>query len=116
MSKRGPAGQWGELQGNRLVRTNSQGSRRSTLDDYSSIKWPYKKDTKQAYLYGDMGDDVVYLRPTDWWPEPIPEGHALLLVKNIYGTKQAAWKWHTHILDWMIRNGYLAVNSEKTIF
>ncbi len=64
----------------------------------------YKTDTKQAYLYGDMGDDVVYLRPADWWPEPIPEGHVLLLVKSIYGTKQAAQKWHTHISDWMIRN------------
>jgi hypothetical protein len=31
-------------------------------------------------------------------------------------TKQAARKWHTHISDRMIRNGYLAVNSEKTIF
>ena len=60
----------------------------------------YKTDTKQAYSYGDMGDDVVYL----------------LLVKSIYGTKQAARKWHIHISDWMIRNGYLAVNSEKTIF
>ena len=25
-----------------------------------------KTDTKQAYLYGDMGDDVVYIRPPDW--------------------------------------------------
>ncbi len=41
----------------------------------------YRTDTKQAFLYGDMGDDVVYLRPPDWWPEPIPEGHVLLLVK-----------------------------------
>jgi hypothetical protein len=34
-----------------------------------------KTDTKQAYLYGDMGDDVVYILPPDWWHEPIPEGH-----------------------------------------
>ncbi len=36
-----------------------------------------KTDTKQAYLYGNMGDDVVYTRPPDWWPEPVPEGHLL---------------------------------------
>ena len=47
-------------------------------------------DTKQAYLYGDMGDDVVYIRPPDWWPEPIPEAHVFLLLKSIYGTLQAA--------------------------
>ncbi len=50
----------------------------------------YKTDTKQAFLYCDMEEDIVYLHPPDWWLEPIPEGHVLLLVKNIYGTKQAA--------------------------
>ena len=75
-----------------------------------------KTDTRQAFLYGDMGDDVVYIRPPDWWPEPIPEGHVLLLLKSIYGTKQAARRWHIHISEWMERNGYPAINSEKTIF
>ncbi len=36
-----------------------------------------KTDTKQAFLYGDMGEDKVYIRKPDWWPEPIPEGHVL---------------------------------------
>jgi hypothetical protein len=75
-----------------------------------------KTDTQQAFLYGDMGDDVVYIRPPDWWPEPIPEGYCLQLVKSVYGTKQAARRWHLHISDWMERNEYHAVNSEKTIF
>jgi hypothetical protein len=75
-----------------------------------------KTDTRQAYLYCDMGDEVVYIRPPDWWPQPIPEGHVLLLLKSIYGTRQAARKWHEHISSWMERNGYVAVNSEKTIF
>jgi len=56
-----------------------------------------KTDTKQAYLYGDMGNDVVYFRPPDWWPERVPEGHVLLLLKSIYGSRQAAQKWHEHI-------------------
>ncbi len=76
----------------------------------------YKTDTKQAFLYFDMGEDIVYLHPPGWWPELIPEGHVLLLVKCIYGTKQAARKQHNHISEWMINNGHLAVNSEKTMF
>ncbi len=48
-----------------------------------------KTDTKQAYLYGDMGDVMVYIRPPDWLPEQIPEGHVLLVFKSIYGTRQA---------------------------
>ena len=63
-----------------------------------------------------MGEDKVYIRPPDWWPEPIPEGHVFLLLKSIYGTKQAARRWHLHISAWMEKNGYPAMNSEKTIF
>ncbi len=33
----------------------------------------------------------------------------------IYGTKQAARRWHVHISRWMEANGYPAVHSEKTI-
>ena len=75
-----------------------------------------KTDTRQAFLYGEMGDDKVYIRPPDWWPEPIPEGHVFLLLKSMYGTKQAARRWHLCISEWMEKNGYPAVNSEKTIF
>jgi hypothetical protein len=59
---------------------------------------------------------VVYIKNPDWWPEPIPEGHCLQLLKSIYGTRQAASRWHLHISDWMAKNGYPAVNSEKSIF
>ena len=76
----------------------------------------YKTDTSQAFLYGSMGDDVVYIKAPDWWPEPIPEGHCLQLLKSIYGTRQAARRWHIHISDWMDKNCYPAVNSEKTTF
>ena len=75
-----------------------------------------KTDTRQAFLYGDMGDEKVYIRPPDWWPEPVPEGHVLMLLKSIYGTKQAVQRWHLHISGWMEMNDYPAVNNEKTIF
>ncbi len=76
----------------------------------------YKTDTSQAFLYGDMGSDKVYIRPPDWWPVVTPEGHVLQLLKSIYGTKQAARRWHLHISAWMESNGYPTVNNEKTIF
>ena len=64
-----------------------------------------------------MGEDEkVYIRPPDWWPEPIPDGHVLLLLKSMYGTKQAAKRWHMGISEWMKQHGYPAMNSEKTIF
>ena len=49
-----------------------------------------KSDTKQAFLNGDIGTELLYIRPPDWWPELVPEGHVLQLMKSMYGTRQAA--------------------------
>ncbi len=53
-----------------------------------------------------------------WLPERVPEGHALPLMKSMYGTRQAARQWHVRISTWIMMkdHGYEAVNSEKTIF
>ncbi len=78
-----------------------------------------KTDTnyyKASLFVWEMGDAVVYIRPPDWWPEPIPMGHVFLLLKSIYGTRQAARKWHTHTSTWMENNGCEAINGEKTSF
>ncbi len=40
-----------------------------------------------------------------------PKEHCLQLLKSIYGTRQAAHRWHIHIQDWMEKNGHPAVNS-----
>jgi hypothetical protein len=50
----------------------------------------FKSDTKQAFLNGEIGDEKIYIRAPDLWPERVPEGHALLLMKSMYGTRQAA--------------------------
>jgi hypothetical protein len=59
-----------------------------------------KTDTRQAFLYGEMGEDEkIYIRTPDWWQEPIPDGHVLLLLNSMYGTKQAARRWHMRISE-----------------
>ncbi len=59
---------------------------------------------------------VQACKESDLYVELIRERHLLLLLKSIYGTRQAARKWHEHISSWMKRNGYAVVSSEKTIF
>ena len=74
----------------------------------------YKSDTKQAFLYGDLDEDEpIYIKPPDWWSEPVPEGHVLQLLKAVYGTVQAARRWHTKISTWMDDNDYQAGPSGK---
>ena len=75
----------------------------------------FKSDTEQAFLNGDIGTELLYIRPPDWWPELVPEGHSLQLMKSMYGTRQAARQWHVKISTWMKEQGYHAVNSEKTV-
>jgi hypothetical protein len=50
----------------------------------------YKSDTKQAFLNAEMEKEIIYIRPLDWWPEQIPHGYVLQLMKSLYGTRQAA--------------------------
>ena len=77
----------------------------------------YKTDTKQAFLYGDLEDDEpIYIALPDWWLKPVPEGHVLQLLKAVYGTVQAARRWHTMISTLMEDNECRAFNSEMTIF
>ena len=46
----------------------------------------YKNDTSQAFLYGDVDQDL-YARGPERWPELMSEGYCLQLMKNIYGTR-----------------------------
>ncbi len=59
----------------------------------------------------------IYIRPPDWpgWPEPVPQGRALLQMKSMHGTRQAAHQWHQRI-GWMESHDDMAVNNEKTMF
>ncbi len=67
-------------------------------------------------MNGEIGDEKIYICPPDRWPEPVPQGHALLLMKSMDGTRQAARPWHLRISGWMESHDYMAVNNEKTMF
>jgi hypothetical protein len=105
---------------------HSKGSRSKTVgSNRRNTPARYWRPIRGRHSYGEMGEDEkVYIRPSDWWPEPIPEGHVLLLLKSMYGTKQAALLWHMRISEWMEQHGYpasgqrwiLSLNTEKTIF
>ncbi len=67
-------------------------------------------------MNGEIGTEILYMRPPDWWQEIVQEGHALRLMKSMYATRQAARQWHVRISTWMEDQGYAEVNSEKNIF
>ena len=46
-------------------------------------------DTKQAFLYGDMGDERIFVSSPDWWQQTLEEGQVLTALNTVKGTKQA---------------------------
>ena len=70
-------------------------------------------DTKLAFLNGEMGTEILYIRPPDWWPEPVPEGYVLQMMKSMYGPQQAARQWHVRISTWMEERGYLLPSTAR---
>ena len=59
-------------------------------------KW---MDVVAAYLYGLL-NEILYLKPPKNWK--CKPGHKLLLVRAIYGTKQAGRSWYQLSKDFMI--------------
>ncbi len=77
-----------------------------------------KSDTKQAFLNGEIGDEKIYIRPQDWWPEPVAQGHALLLMNACTELGRQPVNHGFRELDGWNRMTIwqtLAVNNEKTI-
>ena len=70
----------------------------------------FKSNTKQTFLNRDIGDEMIFVRAPDRWPEHVPHGCALQLMKSMYGTRQAARQWHVRISTWLEKHGYAAVN------
>ena len=70
-------------------------------------------DIKTAYLYGDL-DEEIYMEP----PEgvTIPEGHVYLLVKAIYGLKQAGRQWYQKLRETMGKFSLTQVPSDPHTF
>ena len=56
-------------------------------------------DVVAAYLYGLL-NEILYLKPPKNWK--CKPGHKLLLVRAIYGTKQAGRSWYQLSKDFMI--------------
>ncbi len=118
MHTRGPATRRCSLQCIRSLFAGFESSRSPVISSNCSRTWlPALEDRYAASIsLRRYGRRQAYIRLPDWWPEPIPEGHVFLLLKSMYGTKQAARRWHLLISAWMEKNGYPAMNSEKTIF
>ena len=71
-------------------------------------------DIEQAFLHGVLNDVDLYIHPPDRYP--CPPGHALKLLKAVYGLHQAPPKFKKEVTDWLRLNGYAPANDSETVW
>ena len=64
----------------------------------------HMEDIVSAYLYADM-DHVVYMKQIPGYDDH--SGMILLLLKSLYGTKQAGHLWHVRLTAYLIQLGFV---------
>ena len=89
-------------------------SLRLLLTIAARFNWPvHSFDFVAAYLNSPI-DEEVWVAP----PEGVdlPEGHAFLLKKALYGTRQAARCWWLHLRAILVKLGYLPSQYDNSLY
>ena len=107
----------GYLEANPSFKLSYRRGGRRGLDGFADSDWGNSVSRRSTTgLMARYNKTIVQWRSKLQKTISLSTGHALMLMKSMYGTRQAARHWHVLISTWMEDHGYEAVNSEKTIF
>jgi len=70
-------------------------------------------DIKGAYLNGNLKEHVYMRQPEGYGDE---SGHVCLLVKTLYGLKQAGREWNRELDNKLRRRGYARLRSDPCVY
>ncbi|GKG12617.1 ribonuclease H-like domain-containing protein, partial [Tanacetum coccineum] len=87
---------------------------RCLLNVAVSQDWPiFQLDVNNAFLYGDIDEDV-YMRPPEGY---FPSGNKVCkLKKSLYGLKHAPRQWNAKLTSTLIENGFNQSKSDYSLF
>ncbi|TFY51065.1 hypothetical protein EVJ58_g10757 [Rhodofomes roseus] len=72
-------------------------------------------DVKTAFLNGDL-DEEIYMEQPEGWVVPGKEDHVCLLLKAIYGLKQASRQWNAKIHTSLLGLGFTRTYSDAGVY
>ena len=75
----------------------------------------YGLDVRNAYLYGELNEEIYMEQPEGFWI-PGKEGFVLLLLKALYGLKQAGLAWWKILKESMEELGFISISSDAGVF
>ena len=70
----------------------------------------HQMDVVTAFLYGGL-EERIYIKQPEGHVVPGKEDHVLLLLKSLYGLKQASYVWFKTITSEFIKLGYRKCES-----
>nr|GEX20323.1 ribonuclease H-like domain-containing protein [Tanacetum cinerariifolium] len=77
--------------------------------------WPiYQLDINNAFLYGDLVEDVYLSLPGGYFDKN--DKRVCKLVKSLYGSKQAPRKWNEKLTSVLIKNGFVQSKNDFSLF
>lgn len=78
--------------------------------------WDLKQlDIKNAFLYGDLQDDVYMKQPQELVDHNYPH-HVCKLRKSLYGLKQAPRAWNSKFTSYLLAIGFHSSLSDTSLF
>ena len=72
-------------------------------------------DVKTAFLYADL-DKTIYMKQPEGFVCPGKEDHVCLLLKSLYGLKQATRLWFNTLNNAMDKFGLKNSSADKCIY
>ena len=82
----------------------------------ANFGWPFHQfDVKNAYLHGDL-DEEVYMDIPPGFEDIKIEGKVCRLRKSLYGLKQSPRAWYERFTQTMLKNGFKQSQVDHTLF
>lgn len=89
---------------------------RTVLSIVVSCHWPiHQFDVKNAFLHGDLSEEVYMKQPLGYVHPSFPD-HVCRLRKALYGLKQAPRVWYQRFVIYISSLGFISSRSDSSLF